>query len=259
MDHENRCATLRLRTVLSHCDRALLGTSLQMIRGDHLSLSLQNFQLQLTLHEETEENTVTNKQGDREGTVDSNTSDLVPTKETTVAGLFQDSDPDSDLTSEQTVMASQFEEVLAMRKMVQVESLGVEEDEAVIEARTRTFVRWINGCLHSQGIHIKNLDSDLESGVVLIKLLETLAHGKRIPGRLVILQFKSLSLSLSLIVFLMFIYTLPLNFHYRYYGHPVIRIQKVQNLMVAFRFLTEVEKIPLMNISKSSNEFFSVS
>jgi hypothetical protein len=163
-----------------------------MIRSDELSLSLQNFQLQLTLHEEIEDNTVTNEQQDKERTVDSSSSGLFPIKGATSAS-FQE-DPDSDLISEQGVMASQFEEVLAMRKMVQVESLGVEEDEAVIEARTRTFVRWINGCLHSKGIHIKNLDSDLESGVVLIKLLETLAHGKRIPGRLVV----SLSLSLSL-------------------------------------------------------------
>ena len=187
MDHDNQYASLRLRTVLSHCDRALLGTSLRMIRGDGLSLSLQNFQLQLTLHEETEENKVANKQQDKERTVDSSSSGLSPNKQTATTSFQEDPlTSDSGLASEQAVMASQFEEVLAMRKMAQVESLGVEEDEAVIEVRTRTFVRWINGCLHSKGIHIKNLDSDLESGVVLIKLLETLAHGKRIPGRFVL-------------------------------------------------------------------------
>ena len=192
MDHESHCASLRLRTVLSHCDRALLGTSLQMIRSDDLFLSLQNFQLQLTLHEETEEKAVTDKQQER--TVDSSSSGLSPIINRAATASFQE-DPDSDLTSEQAAMASQFEEVLAMRKMVQVESMGVEEDEAVIEARTRTFVKWINGCLHSKGIHIKNLDTDLESGVVLIKLLETLAHGKRIPESLrFVLQF-SLTLS----------------------------------------------------------------
>ena len=199
MDHENQYASLRLRTVLSHCDRALLGTSLQMIRGDDLSLSLQNFQLQLTLHEEIEENKVTDKQQDKEGTVDSSSSGLFPNKQTATTSFQEDPlTSDSGLASEQAVMATKFEETLAMRKMVQVESLGVEEDEAVIEARTRTFVRWINGCLHSKGIHIRNLDSDLESGVVLIKLLETLAHGKRIPGRFVLQFSLSLSLSLSL-------------------------------------------------------------
>ena len=194
-----------------------------MIRSDDLFLSLQNFQLQLTLHEETEEKAVTDKQQER--TVDSSSSGLSPIINRAATASFQE-DPDSDLTSEQAAMASQFEEVLAMRKMVQVESMGVEEDEAVIEARTRTFVKWINGCLHSKGIHIKNLDTDLESGVVLIKLLETLAHGKRIPGRFV-LQFSlflslpppslslslppslSLSLSLNIIIIIMFTFTLP--------------------------------------------------
>ncbi len=139
---------------------------------------------------------MTNEEDNKERTVDSSSSGLFPIKSAASAS-FQE-DPDSDLISKQGVMASQFEEVLAMRKMVQVESLGVEEDETIIEARTRTFVRWINGCLHSKGIHIKNLDSDLESGVVLIKLLETLAHGKRIPGRLVVSLSLSLSLSFSL-------------------------------------------------------------
>ena len=173
MDHENQHALLRLWTALSNCDRAWFSTSLQVIRSDDISLSLQNFQLQFTLPEEEEkENKVTNKQKDRDKSCSS--------------GQEDPSTSDSDLTSEQAIMASQFEETLAMRKMVQVESLPVEEDETVIEARTRTFVRWINGCLYSKGIHIQNLDSDLESGVVLIKLLETLAHGKRIPGRSVL-------------------------------------------------------------------------
>lgn len=200
MDHENRCASLRLRTVLSHCDRALFGTSLQMIRSDDISLSLQNFELQLTLHEDVEENKIINKQQDKEGTVQRSPFDpLLPVKQTATTSSQEDPlSSGSDVTREQANMASQFEEVLAMRKMVQVESWGVEEDEAVIELRTRTFVRWINGCLHSKGIHIKNLDSDLESGVVLIKLLETLAHGKRIPGRLVLRVFFSLSLFSSL-------------------------------------------------------------
>ena len=41
-----------------------------------------------------------------------------------------------------------------------------------------------------------------------------------------------------------------LNFIHRYYAKPHIMIQKVQNLTVAFKFITEVEKIPLGDISK---------
>ena len=37
---------------------------------------------------------------------------------------------------------------------------------------------------------------------------------------------------------------------FRYYAKPLLKIQKVQNLSVAFKFITEVEKIPLINISK---------
>lgn len=36
----------------------------------------------------------------------------------------------------------------------------------------------------------------------------------------------------------------------RYYAKPLIKIQKVQNLTVALKFITEVEKIPLGTISK---------
>ncbi len=36
----------------------------------------------------------------------------------------------------------------------------------------------------------------------------------------------------------------------RYYARPVIKIQKVQNLAIVFKFITEVEKIPVTNIRK---------
>ena len=41
-------------------------------------------------------------------------------------------------------------------------------------------------------------------------------------------------------------------FLYRYYAQPAITIQKAQNLTIAFRFITEIEKIPLVNIGKLS-------
>ena len=38
--------------------------------------------------------------------------------------------------------------------------------------------------------------------------------------------------------------------HNRYYAKPKIKIQKMQNLAVAFKFMKEVEHIPIGNISK---------
>ena len=36
----------------------------------------------------------------------------------------------------------------------------------------------------------------------------------------------------------------------RYYARPAITIQKAQNLTIAFRFITDIEKIPLVNIGE---------
>ena len=58
-----------------------------------------------------------------------------------------------------------------------------EANEASLSAQARTFVYWINLSLKSKSIRITNLYDDLESGVVLIKLMECLASGKKIPGR----------------------------------------------------------------------------
>ena len=41
-------------------------------------------------------------------------------------------------------------------------------------------------------------------------------------------------------------------FLHRYYAQPAITIQKAQNLTIAFRFITEVEKIPLVNVGECS-------
>ena len=82
-------------------------------------------------------------------------------------------------------MAQQFQETSAMHKMVKVQSLPAKEDKSILEARSRTFVNWINSILPNE---VKDLDSDLESGVVLIKLLEKLAQQKWTQHRLVISQ-----------------------------------------------------------------------
>ena len=36
----------------------------------------------------------------------------------------------------------------------------------------------------------------------------------------------------------------------RYYARPAITIQKAQNLTIAFRFITDIEKIPLVNLGE---------
>ena len=45
---------------------------------------------------------------------------------------------------------------------------------------------------------------------------------------------------------------------HRYYAQPAITIQKAQNLTIAFRFITEVEKIPVVNIGEFSTLFREV-
>ena len=79
-------------------------------------------------------------------------------------------------------MASQFDEVLAMRKTIAVGGSG-QESPAIIESRTRSFIVWINSKVECRGVKISNLREDLQNGLVLIKLLECLAPGKRMPGR----------------------------------------------------------------------------
>ena len=57
------------------------------------------------------------------------------------------------------------------------------DKEEIVAARTRTFIYWINVSLKIKSLRIKNLDSDLENGVILIKLMECLAPKKKTPGR----------------------------------------------------------------------------
>ena len=79
-------------------------------------------------------------------------------------------------------MASQFEEVLTMRKSLAIGSSS-HESPAMIESRTRTFITWINKKVEGRGLQISNLAEDMENGIVLIKLLECLAPDKKMPGR----------------------------------------------------------------------------
>ena len=52
-----------------------------------------------------------------------------------------------------------------------------------VEVQKNTFTNWANEKLKQEGIRVTNLETDLEDGVILIKLLETLAPGKKMPGR----------------------------------------------------------------------------
>lgn len=49
--------------------------------------------------------------------------------------------------------------------------------------QSRTFVNWINLLLKTKRITIKDLYSDLENGVMLLKLMECLAPDEKMPGR----------------------------------------------------------------------------
>ena len=60
----------------------------------------------------------------------------------------------------------------------------ISEQEDSVEVRKKTFTNWANEKLKAQeGVRLADLETDLEDGVILIKLLEMLAPGKRMPGR----------------------------------------------------------------------------
>lgn len=46
-----------------------------------------------------------------------------------------------------------------------------------------TFTNWVNSCLQSTGLRVQDLEKDLDDGLVLLKLLEVLAPGKKLVGR----------------------------------------------------------------------------
>ena len=57
--------------------------------------------------------------------------------------------------------------------------------EEVLAAQARTYLHWINLTLKRKSIKVSDLYEDLESGVVLIRLMECLAPGKNMHGRYV--------------------------------------------------------------------------
>ena len=58
-------------------------------------------------------------------------------------------------------------------------------DEETFAAQARTYLHWINLTLKRKSIKVCDLYEDLESGVVLIRLMECLAPGKNMQGRYV--------------------------------------------------------------------------
>lgn len=52
-----------------------------------------------------------------------------------------------------------------------------------VQVQRRTFTNWVNAILKEKGLSVEALEDELEDGVILLKLLETLAPEKRMPGR----------------------------------------------------------------------------
>lgn len=63
------------------------------------------------------------------------------------------------------------------------EGCRLDNGEETCPAQSRTFLYWVNLHLKRKAIRVSDLYEDLESGVVLIKLMECLAPGKKLPGR----------------------------------------------------------------------------
>ena len=56
-------------------------------------------------------------------------------------------------------------------------------DRSWIDVQKKTFTNWVNDKLKETDKRVEDLETDLDDGVTLIKLLEVLAPGKRMPGR----------------------------------------------------------------------------
>ncbi len=63
------------------------------------------------------------------------------------------------------------------------ESVPQLADRSWIDVQKKTFTNWVNDHLKDTGLSVEDLQIDLDNGVVLIKLLEALAPGKKMPGR----------------------------------------------------------------------------
>ena len=95
-------------------------------------------------------------------------------------------------------------------------------DEKWKEFQQTTFTKWVNnslrGHLKTAKVQIENLQTDLQDGIVLMKLLETVASPHK-PGR--------------------------------YNGNPTHKQQKIENIGTVLRFIQK-EEIKLVNIGEAS-------
>ena len=80
---------------------------------------------------------------------------------------------------------TEYDKVKTMAKEIRWDGCLGQEAPEILESRTRTFLAWINKKTESLGINIQSL-TDLDSGIVLIRLLECLSPGKKISGRYLI-------------------------------------------------------------------------
>ena len=129
-----------------------------------------------------------------------------------------------------------------------------------IHVQKKTFTNWVNEKLKGTSYRVDDLEKDLDDGVTLIKLLETLANKKmhKRYSQTLSLSFSHTCththhISSSLIFSLLFtlhLFPLTLPVFLRYNAKPRLRIQKSDNLVTALDFITKVEKIKLQSIGK---------
>ena len=67
--------------------------------------------------------------------------------------------------------------------MAAEEERGLRQASSWVDVQKKTFTNWINDRLKETDRRVEELETDLEDGVTLIKLLEVLAPGKKMPGR----------------------------------------------------------------------------
>lgn len=93
-------------------------------------------------------------------------------------------------------------------------------DENWKQLQQTTFTKWVNnalrGHLKTAKTQVKDLQTDLQDGLVLVQLIEGIANPRKVG---------------------------------RYNKNPVIKAQKLENLGAVFRFL-ERESIKVVNIGK---------
>ena len=56
-------------------------------------------------------------------------------------------------------------------------------DRSWVDVQKKTFTNWVNEKVKDTGQKVEDLQTDLDDGVVLVKLLEALAPGKKMPGK----------------------------------------------------------------------------